>query len=40
MNLQDLYKTKVIEMIKKINNPVIIEYLFLITQDIAKEDSK
>ncbi len=35
---KDFYKQKIIEMVEKINNQDILNYIYIIVSDIAKED--
>lgn len=38
-NEKEFYKGKIIEMVEKIENTAILNYIYIIVSDVAKEDS-
>ena len=39
VNERETYQKKIIEIVKKIENPAILNYIYIIVADVAKEDN-
>lgn len=37
---KEWYREKIIEMVEKINNPAILNYIYIIVSDVIKEDKR
>lgn len=37
---KDYYKKKITELVEKIENPEILNYIYIIVSDVAKEEKK
>lgn len=40
MKNKNYYKEKIINMVKKIENPAVLNYIYIIVSDIVKEDKR